>query len=109
MTKRIYILKHIVSNAYKGGEKSMEAKLNFNDLLTIGLTLGVTAIGMSYVADVIADVQSGQASTTKAYNISRDGLSGVGTLAGKLPTIATVLAAAIIIGVLINNFMFNRG
>ena len=87
----------------------MEAKLNFNDLLTIGLTLGVTAIGMSYVADVISDVQAGQASTTRAYNISRDGLTGVGTLASKLPTIATVLAAAIIIGVLINNFMFNRG
>lgn len=105
----------------------MEAKLSFNDLLTIGLTIGVTAIGLSYIGDVQQDIRDdqlvvgwncGQNATNgtgagKIYtgcpadwNTSNQGLNTSGILAAKLPTIATVLAAAIIIGVLVNNFMF---
>ena len=107
----------------------MEAKLEFNDLLMIGLTLGVTAIGLSYIGQIQQDVRDeqlvvgwgcGQNATNgtgegKLYtgcsadwNASNYGLNSVGTLATKLPTIATVLAAAIIIGVLIKNFMFGK-
>ena len=107
----------------------MEAKLDVNDLLMIGLTLGVTAIGIVYISQVQEEVRDsqftegwncGQNSTNgtgvgKLYtgcpadwNVSNHGLQGVGVLASKLPTIATVLAAAIIIGVLIKNFVFGK-
>ena len=105
----------------------MEAKLDVNDLLTIGLTLGVTAIGIVYISQIQEEIRDdqfvvgwncGQNATTgtgagKLYtgcpadwNASNNGMNTTGVLAGKLPTIATVLAAAIIIGVLVKNFFF---
>lgn len=74
------------------------------DLLPIALLFVVATIAISIGADVIDNVQDDQTADSYAYNVSGDGLSGMGELGSWLPTIALVVAAAIVIGVLVYSF-----
>jgi hypothetical protein len=49
---------------------------------------------------------SGSTTTPVGYtmNATSDGLTGISNLSGKVPTIATVLGAVLLIGILVNNF-----
>ena len=79
-------------------------KFNIEDLLTIGMVFVVTGIGLTYGLQVQGDVKNdiGVDSGTNSaeYNASLDAIDAVGTLASKMPTIATVVAAGLILGVL---------
>ena len=59
----------------------------------------VAAIVIGLGAGVMSNVQAGQSSGTAAYNASTFGLTSVNTLATNMPTIATVVAAALIISI----------
>ena len=63
-----------------------------------------TSSGLCYEA---ANVSNTAAPVSAEYNATADGIEGMGNLSGKLPVIATVVAAAIIIGIIVTYFAFN--
>ena len=82
------------------------AKLEFGDLLGIGMTLVVTVIGIAMGADVTGDLRDDMTVNTYEYNVTTNGLTGINNLAVRIPTIMTVMVIAIIIGVLVRHLVF---
>lgn len=87
----------------------MEKKVcefNITDLLPIGLTFVVLGIGLAYGLNVMGDVRDDFTDTTSAeYNATGDAIDGVAKLPEKMPLIATVVVAAVIIGILVRYLM----
>jgi len=79
----------------------MKAKFQVSELLGIGLTLVVLGIGLAYGLEVMSDVRDDMTADTAEYNATQDAITGVGKIPDKMPTIATVIVAAVIIGILI--------
>ena len=71
------------------------------DLLPLGITFVVLAIALSFCADIVNDIQDTQTVNGTAWNISGAGLNSVQVFADWLPTIALVVVAAIIVGIII--------
>lgn len=82
--------------------------LGLRDLLPVALLMVVATIAISIGADVIDNVQDDQTADSYAYNISGYGLEAQEEMGGWLDTIALVVAAAIIIGVLVQSFAMGR-
>lgn len=76
-------------------------QMGIGSLFTIGLTIGVAIVGISIIAEVIAQLQGTQTSGTAAYNVSGSGLSAVSKFNSWFPIIVTVAVAAIVIGLLL--------
>lgn len=85
-----------------------ELQLGFNDLLPIGITLGVTGLGIAYLAQATGDAQDDMTANTYEYNITNNGLVGMNNLSARFGTIGTVAAAAVIIGVVVTFLAFSR-
>lgn len=79
----------------------MKAKFEIGQLLPIGLTLVVLGIGLAYGLQVMGDVRDDMTNGTYEANATDDALEGVAKLPEKLPTIVTVVVAAVIIGILV--------
>ena len=77
------------------------SKFQIQDLLPIGMTLVVLGISLAYGLQVMGDVQDDMTVNSTEYNATADAVEGVSTLPSKLPTIATVIVAAVIIGILV--------
>ena len=75
------------------------------DLLPVALILVVATIGIAVGADVLNKIQDDQTSGSAAYNVTGYGLEAQEELGSWLDTIALIVAAAIIIGVLVTSFM----
>ena len=110
-----------------------QTEFGINDLLGIGMTLVVLGVGLAYGLQVMGDVRedmgdeacSGfwnssvnqcQDSTTNTtvisgndagFNATGNAIEGVAKIPEKLPTIATVVVAAVILGVLVT-YLYNR-
>ena len=90
------------------------------DFLPAALILLVAAIGIAIGAEVLNDVQEGyitgaagctSTNTTlcgTAFDVSENGLQAQDELGSWLDTIALIVAAAIIIGVLVTSFMVSN-
>jgi hypothetical protein len=76
------------------------AKFELKELLGIGFTLIVLGIGVAYGLDVMLDVEDDVDSRNASVAIN-DTVDAVGKITDKLPTIATVIVASVIIGILI--------
>jgi len=81
--------------------KQMKAKFQLSELLGIGLTLVVLGIGLAYGLEVMGDIKTDMTTNSLEYNATRDAMEGVAKIPEKMPTIATVVVAAVIIGILI--------
>ena len=88
----------------------MKAKFQVQDLLGIGLTLVVLGVALAYGIQVLGDVKtdlstsacdSNSSLCSVEYNATADAVTGVSKIPEKLPTIATVVVAAVIIGILV--------
>ena len=84
-----------------------KAKFSLQELLGIGFTLIVLGIGLAYGLQVIGDVQADFVADSVEYNATADTLTAVSNVTAKLPTIATIVVAAVIIGILVV-YLFNR-
>lgn len=82
-------------------QKAVKAKFNIQDMLPIGMTLVVLGIGLAFGLNVMEDVQGDFVADSAGYNATGDAIEGVATLPEKLPLIATVVVAAIVIGILV--------
>ena len=95
------------------------SKFQIQDLLPIGMTLVVLGIALAYGLQVMGDVQedieiandptwtTASGTVTTAGNATGDAIEGVAEIPSKLPTIATVIVAAVIIGILVT-YLANR-
>lgn len=99
----------------------MAKGLSINDMGQLALIFVVVAVIIGITGTILSGVISNQctggsvgynattglclaASTTLASNATSQGLTGVDTFGDWLPTIAVVLAAAVVIGVIVNSF-----
>jgi hypothetical protein len=80
-------------------------KFDITDLLPIGLTFVVLGIGLAYGLNVMGDVRGDMTTDTAEYNATVEAIDGVSKLPEKMPLIATVVVAAIIIGILVRYLM----
>lgn len=71
---------------------------------SLALAFVVAAIVISLGAEILSQVRSTQTATTYEYNVTTEGLEGAETFGEWLPTIAVVVAAAVVIGVIVNYF-----
>jgi len=76
---------------------------SIGDLLPIGISFVVIAVALAIGAVVLAEVQDSDAITSGSFadNATESGLEAVDEFASWLPTLAIVVVAAIILGVLI--------
>jgi len=81
--------------------KEEVAEYELQDLLGVGMTFVVLTIGLAFGADITGDIGDDMENDSLEKNITDDGLTAVGKLSTKLGTIATVVIASIIIGILV--------
>lgn len=74
--------------------------MNLNDLGPIAIAFVFIAVVLGVGATILSDIEADQTTGSYSENASLNGLDAVDTLAGWLPTIALVVAAAVVIGVL---------
>jgi hypothetical protein len=77
------------------------AEFEIKDLLGIGMTLVVLVIGLSYGLQVTGEVRSEMTANSAEKNATGYGIAAIGKIPQKLPTIVTVIIAAVIIGILL--------
>ena len=80
--------------------KSNKGAMSLSDLGPIAVAFVFVAVVVGIGATVLASIQADQTSQSVAYNASGSGLDSLAELGSWLPTIALVIAAAIVIGVL---------
>ena len=84
-------------------------EFDIGDMLPIGLTFVVLGIGLSYGLEVMSDVRDGMTANSAERNATDDAIAGVAKIPEKMPMIATVVVAAIIIGILVRYLMVRFG
>lgn len=72
-----------------------------NMLVPFGILVVIAAIVFGLGGTILGEIQTDQTAGTVAYNATNSGLEGISTLAGWLPLIALVIAAAIVIAVVV--------
>ena len=73
--------------------------LSIGDMGSLAIAFVIVAVIVSVGATILVGVQGSQTANSLAYNITADALSGQEDLGDWLPTIATVLGAAVILGI----------
>jgi len=81
------------------------ALYDIQDLWPVALVFIVVGIGIAYGLDVLTDVQADFASGSVEYNATQDAVESVAKFPEKMGILATVIIAAIVIGVLVKAFM----
>lgn len=82
-------------------KKNGVVKFQLSELLGIGMTFVVLGIGIAYGLQVTADVRDDMTVDSPEYNATVDTITGVSKITSKLPTIATIVVAAVILGILV--------
>ena len=88
-------------------ENKKYVEFQIQDLLPIAMTLVVTGIGVTFGLTVMSDVSDDFTANSVEYNATEDAIAGVAKIPEKMPLIATVIVAAILIGILVR-YLFVR-
>jgi len=83
--------------------------MRLQDLAPIAILFVVIAIVVSVGADVLSNIQEGKTTDSVEYNATQYGLQGLEELSSWLPTLAIIIVAAIVIGIIAAWFMFKGG
>lgn len=76
-------------------------EFQLQDLLPIAMIFVVTVIGIAFGLNIVADVQSDFTTDSAEYNATADGITAIAKITEKLPLVATVVIAALLIGILV--------
>ena len=80
--------------------------MRLGDLSGIAITFVVLAVTLGVGATILSSIQDGQTPASTAANATQEGLDAVAELADWLPTLATIVVAAVVIGVI--SFFYTR-
>jgi len=80
--------------------------MRLGDLSGIAITFVVLAVTLSVGSTILDSIQEGNVAASYAANATTEGLMSLSTLADWLPTLATIVAAAVVIGVI--SFFYTR-
>jgi len=80
--------------------------MRLGDLSGIAITFVVLAVTLSVGSTILDSIQDGNVADSYAANATTEGLQSLSTLADWLPTLATIVAAAVVIGVI--SFFYTR-
>jgi len=80
--------------------------MRLGDLSGIAITFVVLAVTLSVGSTILDSIQDGNVADSFAANATTEGLDSLATLADWLPTLATIVAAAVVIGVI--SFFYTR-
>jgi len=76
-------------------------EFQISELLGIAMTLVVLGIGIGYGLQVMGEIKDDMAVNSYEANATQSAIEGVAKIPEKLPTIATVIVASVIIGILV--------
>lgn len=79
-------------------------KYDLKDLVGVVILFVVVGLVLVFASQINTDVGAGYAAGTAAKNATIDVQTSFGTISTKLPTLAVVIVAAVIIGVLLRSF-----
>jgi hypothetical protein len=82
----------------------MEYEFEIKDLLPIGVTLVVVTIVLAFGLQILGDVKSDMTANSAQANATQKGIEGLAKIPDKMPLIATVVVAVVIIGILVRYF-----
>lgn len=86
---------------------------SLSDMPTLAIVFVVLSLTVGIGAGILSGIQTTQltaaGATTVASNVSAQGLTGLTTFGTWLPTIALVLCASVVIGILLYSFAFKKG
>ena len=80
--------------------KSSKGALSLGDMGGLAIAFITVAIIIGIGGTIMTSVQATQTVSTVAYNASTKALTGIGYFGDWLPTIATIVAAAVVLGVI---------
>ena len=83
--------------------------MQLNELAPIAITFVVIAIIITVGSDVLSNIRDNYTAGTASANASGYGLESMEELSSWLPTLAIVIVAAVIIGVIAVYFAFGGG
>lgn len=75
-------------------------------LAGIAIVFVVLAIVLSFGARILDDIQDDQTSGNVDYNATDNGLASIEEFSSWLPTLALIVVAAVIIGIIVRYFAF---
>jgi multisubunit Na+/H+ antiporter MnhB subunit len=81
------------------------AEFDVQDLLSIGMVFVVLVIGLSIGLQVVSSVGSNMTANSYERNATNTGLAALNVFVSNLGTIALVIVAAVIIGILFKYMM----
>jgi hypothetical protein len=84
----------------------MRKSIGLGDLASLTITFVVISIVIGLGATILSGIQDTQTSGTTAYNATGAGISAIGTFSSFLGTIAIIVIAAVIIGIVLTQFVF---
>jgi hypothetical protein len=73
--------------------------LSLGDMGGLAIAFIVVAVTISIGASILVGVQATQTANSASYNITTKGITGTSSLGDWLPTIAIVVGAAVILGI----------
>ena len=76
------------------------------DLLTFGIMFVVLTVALSFGATILSDVRDDQTANDPDYNVTTKGLTALLNLAKWTPNLATIIVAAVIIGIFMSAFIY---
>jgi hypothetical protein len=76
-------------------------EFQISELLGIAMTLVVLGIGIGYGLQVMGEIKDDMTPSSYEANATQSAIEGVAKIPEKLPTIATVIVASVIIGILV--------
>ena len=76
-------------------------EFQISELLGIAMTLVVLGIGIGYGLQVMGEIKDDMTPSSFEANATQSAIEGVAKIPEKLPTIATVIVASVIIGILV--------
>lgn len=90
--------------------KSMSKKgFALSEIPSIGMIFVIIAIVFSVGATILTQMQATQGTAANAaYNITGQGVAAISSLSGWMPTWVTVVAAAVVLGVVVTYLYFKN-
>ena len=82
--------------------------MELNQILTVGILLAVTGIALVFTMDIVGDVKDDYTAQSLEANLSGDVQDSLANISTKMPLIATVVVAAILIGLLLRFGSFSK-